>query len=681
MARRRYLDESRPSMDYVRAMINNTDPETGRVNYGAINVPWNNSTSRRSNTTRKKSNTKWTPKTKSQALASLGETKEYTISSGDTLSKIDSKHWRDIAIANGISDPNKIKVGQKILIPKNAKPSESTASESTKVGDVSTPMPSSTSSSSNATSTSSSTPRIQSSKDLTFVGSFSDSTVTSKSTPKSTSQDYGASKIGLFTTQNIVPRTSTPTQEKASNNLSTRVQNGIAAFRQYAKDNGIDLSKPKEKSAARRGWDAFINSFVPSVNADPSGGYHAYTNEQFWKDNTGEEMPSALRQTVGQNLKVAGAAAASIGAPAALEALGATVGAPISDAIMATRGGQIVGNVLTSPYTRALGTAYGLSRLPFDAIDGDYINAALDVVPFGAEAWNAARSVATGTNMTRAGNWFGFSKNINPGGTRISNPISVNTTTTKIPFKPTTSTTQTRFPIWYLRGKMPMYDHYTGTTKFVNSDILEGSYNQLGIWAKQALPYGKERMLEPYPTRSRPLGFRSDVAFISPADNARGILQNMQPRINLSYNGVRTAGYASPNSVRRPGIWRVPQLYEQPVTVPNPVDPAVGEAVIMQNPQLGAHSMQPQLLTIDNYFPTAGTTQFKIPSGYNTPRFFPTERRLLPSPTKGQVKTPRKPRKVANGNNSNKRNNKPNKANNARQLKIQFSLGGAVPLL
>ena len=160
------------------------------------------------------------------------------------------------------------------------------------------------------------------------------------------------------------------------------------------------------------------------------------------------------------------------------EALGATVGAPVSDAIMATRGGQIAANVLANPYVRAAGTAYGLSRLPFDARDGDYINAALDVVPFGTEAWNAARSIATGINMTRAGNWFGFSKNINPGGTRVSNPISINTTTTKIPFKPTTTTTQTRFPRWYLRGKMPMYDHYTGTTKFVNSNILEGSYNK-----------------------------------------------------------------------------------------------------------------------------------------------------------------------------------------------------------
>lgn len=688
MARRRYLDESRPSMEYVRAMINNTDytigsPNYGKVNVGAIDVPWNSTpTRRRTTTTKKKNNTKWVPKTKEQALKSLGETKEYTVKSNDTLSKIDSKRWRDIAIANGISDPNKIQVGQKLIIPKDAGAlSESAASESTKTENVNTP-----------------TPKTTTTNDY-YAGSVVNSThtrddinvsTTPKSTTKATSanQDYGAAKIGLFTTPNIVPYPSKPTQEKASSkpsqekssgNLSARVQNRIAAFRQYAKDNGIDLFKPEEKSAARRGWDAFINSFVPSVNVDPSGGYHAYTNEQFWKDNTGEEMPSALRQTVGQNLKVAGAAAASIGAPAALEALGATVGAPISDAIMATRGGQIVANVLANPYVRAAGTAYGLSRFPFDVRDGDYINAALDVVPFGSEAWNAARSVATGTNMTRAGNWFGFSKNINPGGTRVSNPIEIDTNHRPL-YNVLTNKSETayssilnRFPRWYLRGKMPIYNPYTRSTEFVNRNILQSQSNYLSELARRLLPYGKERMLEPYPTRNRPLGFRSDVAFISPADNARGILQNMQPRINLPYNGITTPGYTSPaNRVYTQaaaeqvtpnvmygyptggtGIFDAP-VVELPPTMKLPRANTSGSGVTYGRKWNSASSWT------DN----RGWNNTRGGKPSTSQRKYPTE--VKPEPPKAEVK-PETPKR---------RRGRPRK----NESKSKLSLGGAIPL-
>ena len=584
MARRRYLDESRPSMDYVGAMVNNIDPETGRVNYGAITVPWNSTpTRKRTTNTKKKNNTKWVPKTKEQALKSLGETKKYTIQANDTLSKIDRKRWRDIAIANGISDPNKIQVGQTIDIPKDAgTPSESAASESTRTKDVNTPIP-------KTTDKRLISGAISRARAFSDQGMSRDTTEKDTSSPKATSvnQDYGAAKIGLFTTQNRIEQTNIPTKENASSNLSTRVQNRLAAFRQYAKDNGIDLSKPKEKSAVRRGWDAFINSFVPSVNADPSGGYHAYTNEQFWKDNTREEMPSALRQTVGQNLKVAGAAAASIGAPAALETLGATVGAPISDAIMATRGGQIVGNVLTSPYTRALGTAYGLSRLPFDARDGDYINAALDVVPFGAEAWNAARSVATGTNMTRAGNWFGFSKNINPGGTRVSNPINVNTT-------------QTRFPRWYFRGKMPMYDPYTGTTEFVNSGIL-GNYGAGPRRLATARP--KQTYVEP---EVNAMSWDGGGFY-----NIRGV---GEPRVNFKY----------PDNVV---MLNEDALSARPVSVPKP------ETTAAQKPATPKPTSSSKLNSKSETIP---------------------KRRGRPKGSKNKPKD--------------------------KQLKIQFSLGGAIPL-
>lgn len=41
----------------------------------------------------------------------------YTVQSGDTLSKIFGSNWKQIAEYNNLSDPNKIKVGQKLKVP------------------------------------------------------------------------------------------------------------------------------------------------------------------------------------------------------------------------------------------------------------------------------------------------------------------------------------------------------------------------------------------------------------------------------------------------------------------------------------------------------------------------------------------------------------------------------------
>lgn len=58
-----------------------------------------------------------------QSSSSQEGTRKYTVKAGDNLSKIsqqfygDAKKYMTIAKANDIEDPNKIKVGQELLIP------------------------------------------------------------------------------------------------------------------------------------------------------------------------------------------------------------------------------------------------------------------------------------------------------------------------------------------------------------------------------------------------------------------------------------------------------------------------------------------------------------------------------------------------------------------------------------
>jgi nucleoid-associated protein YgaU len=62
----------------------------------------------------------------SNLRAPASAAQEYTVQPGDNLSKIsqrfygDANRYMDIARANGISDPDKIKAGQKLTIPAKA---------------------------------------------------------------------------------------------------------------------------------------------------------------------------------------------------------------------------------------------------------------------------------------------------------------------------------------------------------------------------------------------------------------------------------------------------------------------------------------------------------------------------------------------------------------------------------
>ncbi|MBP5787224.1 MAG: LysM peptidoglycan-binding domain-containing protein, partial [Kiritimatiellae bacterium] len=57
----------------------------------------------------------------------------YVVQSGDSLSKIAVRHGirqSEIVELNGIADPNKIRIGQKLILPDHAKPSLSPVSSS-----------------------------------------------------------------------------------------------------------------------------------------------------------------------------------------------------------------------------------------------------------------------------------------------------------------------------------------------------------------------------------------------------------------------------------------------------------------------------------------------------------------------------------------------------------------------
>ena len=58
----------------------------------------------------------------------------------------------------------------------------------------------------------------------------------------------------------------------------------------------------KEKQLKRQKTSPWY-SRIPTLNVSPNGQYSAYTSEQFYKDQTGKEMPAQLRPTPEDNFK------------------------------------------------------------------------------------------------------------------------------------------------------------------------------------------------------------------------------------------------------------------------------------------------------------------------------------------------------------------------------------------
>ena len=101
-------------------------------------------------------------------------------------------------------------------------------------------------------------------------------------------------------------------------------------------NSGKEVQKRKKAMDAKRKSNL---PRIPIVSVDPSGGYHAYSAENFWKDQTGEEMPLELRPTAEDNLTVANTAAASLFLP---QLIGTMQAAPLAG--LSELGGSILGD-------------------------------------------------------------------------------------------------------------------------------------------------------------------------------------------------------------------------------------------------------------------------------------------------------------------------------------------------
>ena len=95
-------------------------------------------------------------------------------------------------------------------------------------------------------------------------------------------------RMSSDTTSEPARRNKQKQQINEENTLSKRIQRTSGQYKQG-------------KTTPKTAWYSRV---TPLVNTDPSGGYHAYNAEQFFKDQTGEEMPTILRPTASDNIRV-----------------------------------------------------------------------------------------------------------------------------------------------------------------------------------------------------------------------------------------------------------------------------------------------------------------------------------------------------------------------------------------
>ena len=113
------------------------------------------------------------------------------------------------------------------------------------------------------------------------------------------------------TLANVAPRDAIRTER---DNFSDKEWNEVCKYR------AANTSK-KKRTGRVSAWTNFLNYHTAPVSVDPFGGYHAYTNADFYRDQTGSEMPTTLTPNVRDQLKVTAAGAVSLGKLPTLAAL------------------------------------------------------------------------------------------------------------------------------------------------------------------------------------------------------------------------------------------------------------------------------------------------------------------------------------------------------------------------